>query len=302
MTPDINSYADAVADAAVVADAAERAALAENAVERVSVGAGHDLILVRHREGDRVVQQVIDTDDHASNPRRKTGTVDLHTIPSFIRYVGKHKESRTEVWVDQRSHRFVAVLDDHGAGQDDDEYALAGWGDHRARCDLKLTKDFAAWLAQDGKLLTQAQFAEHIEQMLHTIVDPPAADLFEIAQTLQGARNASFRSGQRLHDGQVSFRYEEEVQGRAGQTGQLEIPQVFVIRVELFEGTEPVQLQASFRWRLNDGHVSLGYRLMQVDQAMRAVIDQGIDEVEEALELRVLLGTPRPEAAHGGLR
>ena len=64
-----------------------------------------------------------------------------------------------------------------------------------------------------------------------------------------------------------------------------------------FEGTAAVEMRASLRWRLNDGRVTLGYRLQRPDVVLREAVDLLIDQVEAELELRVLLGTPRPARA-----
>jgi len=285
-------YTDTETNAAVTADVAERAALAENAVDIVEIGSGRTLLRTL-RHGD-IVEKLIDPDNYADRPRRKTGQVQLITVPSLIAYVEKHKGLGTEVWANPAAGRFEAVLDDHIGTNEDDEDTAPGWGDHRAVCVLQHTRDWKHWLSVDGRLMDQVQFAEHLEAGLHNIVRPDAADLLEVAQTLHGSRNVAWKSGARLSDGQVQLKYEEELQGRAGASRDLEIPQEFVLVVAPFEGTAAVELKASLRWRLHDGRVTLGYRLQRPDVVLRESVDLLIDQVEADLDLRVLLGTPRP--------
>jgi len=282
-------------DAEAVIAVAERAALAEHEVQIVPLGEDRHLLRTLRRDSrGGVVETLLDPDKYSEWPRRKTGLVQLITVPSLIAYVEKHKTAGSEVWVDPAAGRFEAVLDDHRPGEDRSENGLAGWGDHRAVCVLQQTRDWKHWLSLDGRLMDQLAFAEHLEAGLHNILVPDAADLLEVAQTLHGSRNVAWKSGARLSDGQVQLKYEEELQGRAGASRDLEIPQEFVLALAPFEGTAPVELKASLRWRLNDGRVQLGYRLQRPDVVLREAVDVLIDQVEAELDLRALLGTPRP--------
>ncbi|MEI4273899.1 DUF2303 family protein [Klenkia sp. LSe6-5] len=287
----MNPYEDTKTDSAVAAELAGRLGAAEHDVETIELADGRSLVRTLRQQG--VVETLLDPDDYAARPRYKTGKVELLTVPSLIAYVEKHQGPGTEVWVRPDAGLFEAVLDDHGPlDPDGDEPGRPGWGDHRAVCTLQQTRDWKHWLSLDGKLLDQLQFAEHIEAGLHNVVDPAAADLLEIAQTLHGSRNVDWKSGARLSDGQVQLRYEERIEGKAA--GDLEIPQTFTLALAPFEGTEPVRLVASLRWRLGDGRVQLGYRLQRPDVVLREAVDGLIDQLEGDLDLRVLLGTPRP--------
>lgn len=285
------SHEDTKTDSAVAADLADRLGAAEHDVETIDLGGGRTLVRTLRQED--VVESYLDPDRYADRPRRKTGTVKLLTVPSLAEYVGKHKGDGTEVWVRPDEGRFEAVLDDHEP--DGDVSASPGWGDHRATCTLEQTRDWKHWLSLDGQLVDQLQFAEHLEAGLHNVIEPAAADLLEIAQTLHGSRNVDWKSGARLSDGQVQLRYEERIEGKAA--GDLEIPQTFTLLLAPFEGTTPVRLVASLRWRLGDGQVRLGYRLQRPDVVLREAVDGLIDLVEAELDLRVLLGTPRPARA-----
>lgn len=292
MTNDnIDRYVDTENGAPVIADLAARAAVAENAVERIDITGDRELIRLLHF-GD-VHETLLDPDAFADQPRWKEGTVRPATIQSFIRYVKAHQEESTAVWVDADAGSFVAVIDDHQAGVDTAAFGLAGWGDHRAILTLKQHPDLVHWLSRDGKLLSQLDFAEHIEQGVHNVVTPSAADLLEVAQTLHGTRNVDWKAGQRIADGQIQFRYEEQVQGRAGTTGELEIPREFTLAIPPFVGMDAAPFTANFRWRLNDGHVSLGYRLVRPDVVLRHAVDSLVTDVEDALDLEAFMGTAR---------
>jgi uncharacterized protein YfdQ (DUF2303 family) len=103
---------------------------------------------------------------------------------------------------------------------------------------LRKTEAWEQWLALDGKLMGQEQFAEFLEDHLPELLDPAAATMLEIAQSIQAATKAEFQSGTRLSTGERQFAYVENVTAKAGQRGDLTIPETFVVGLVPFEGSE----------------------------------------------------------------
>lgn len=234
--------------------------------------------------------KVIDLEDHlqkyADRPRRKEGTVQLTDAASLVAYVKAHKLPATAIYADWRNKRIVAVLNDHETGG-------PGWGDHQAVLTLTLTPEWCVWKQRDGVLSNQEEFAEHIEDHASDISEPPAADMLELAQTFHASSSVDFKSQTRLASGQVQLRYEETIQAKAGQSGNLTIPPGFLLLLSVFEGMDPVEISARLRYRLREGHLSIGYKLDRPDNAIRAAVDAVVAEIERATELVVLRGTPR---------
>ena len=224
---------------------------------------------------------------YRDRPRRKNGIVNLTEAASLVGDLAEvGREQGTVLYANWRTHRVVAVINDH-------DTEGAGWGDHRAVLTLTLTPEWEDWKRRDGVLSGQVEFAEHIEDHTGQIVDPPAADLLELAQTFYATSSVSFKSRQLLASGETQFRYEEDVSARAGVSGQLSIPASFLLRMAIFEGMEPVEIGARFRYRLRDGHLAVGYKLDSPDTAVRAAVDAVIADIEASLDCTVLRGTPR---------
>jgi uncharacterized protein YfdQ (DUF2303 family) len=227
----------------------------------------------------------------ADHPIRKKGTVFVQDAGSFIAYIEKHGLPETEVFADLGGMRLVGVVNAHAESVDDVEQA-AGHGDHRVVLELVQTDAWKAWVGRDKKPQTQEQFAEHLEDRANDVIYPDAATMLEIASSLLATTGGDFKSAFRLSDGQVRFRYEETTQARAGENGELEIPQTFTIAVAPFEGVDPVELQARFRYRLTAGNLSLFYALLNPNDIIRAAFVDYVDTVAEAITQPLFKGRP----------
>lgn len=217
-------------------------------------------------------------------PRRKKGVVALTTPASLSQYVDAHKGDGTEIYADWRARRATAVLNDHGGH--------AGWGDHRAVLTLMATPEWTTWTALDGKYMSQVEFAEHIIDTTADVVDPPAADLLEMAETFTATKTLNFKSGNRLKDGQRQLTYVEVVEAQAGAAGNVTIPDSILLRLAPFDGAEPVEMGARVRYRINDGALRLGYVLDRPDLVLRTAFAAVVEGIEARTGITALWGTP----------
>jgi uncharacterized protein YfdQ (DUF2303 family) len=291
---------DAVTEAGTIADLAERAAkvdmhvvdvrdVASDPVERRVYGRGPDGSLVLVDQVD--VAQLLR--NHANQlPDRRAGTVAVHTPQSLVDYAKRHLDSDgSTLWGDVDAARITVVLNDHGpsAGH------LPDWGDHRAVLALKASPEWSAWTAINEKWLTQEQLAEFLEEHLAEIVRPDGSDLLEVARTFQATVGATFRRAQSLHSGQVQLTWQEDGEAKAGSSGQMEVPREFTVALRPFAGTDPVEVTGMFRYRVTQGQLALGIRLLNLDDHRRAAVEDVLATVADALALTALEGVA-PEA------
>lgn len=227
----------------------------------------------------------------ADHPRRKRGTVHVQDAPSFVEYLAKHGQPCTEIYADPGKQKLVAVINDHAQATDDGT-GDAGHRDHRVELELVRTKPWAAWLSKDGKQLTQQQFAEHVEDNAHDVFEPDGATMLEIAQSLYATTGSDFKSAIRLADGNVQFRYEETTTARAGEAGDLEIPLRFELLLAPFEGDDPVQVTARFRYRTRGGELSLSYALLRPEDVEYQAFLRRVEGVRDNVAYPVFLGRP----------
>jgi uncharacterized protein YfdQ (DUF2303 family) len=223
-------------------------------------------------------------------PYRPRGHAAVHDPVSFAAYVTRLADTgSTSLWADDQQRTIVAVFNDHRAGGD------AGWRDHTATLTVRVDPDWSSWIGHNGKLLPQVAFGEFLENQLHTIVDPPAADLVQIAKTLVGKRNLSFESSVKWETSDIAFEYREETRAEAkiGKAGKVEVPKTFTIRCAPFVGAAPVEMVARLRYDITREHLSLGYQLTRPDRAEKEAFERIVAQVGENTPegVPVLFGT-----------
>lgn len=230
---------------------------------------------------------------YADHPHRKRGTVHVQDALSFVEYVAKHRLPQTEVYADLARQKLVAVVNAHSESVPDQaEEGPAGHGDHRVSLELIHSDEWKLWSDKDKTWLDQGAFAAHLEDNAINVVDPDAATMLEISESLQVSSSIEFKRSERLSNGVINFQYEETQGARAGHTGDLEIPGAFVLAIAPFVGSEPVEVTARFRYRIRNGDLALSYALLNAgDIARQAFLDQ-VDAVRDSIEAPVFLGRP----------
>lgn len=229
--------------------------------------------------------ELVDTEKYLPAPLRARGTYRPATVEAFIDYAKRHAdEEQTTIWVHPTAGKVRAVLDDNAP----DGPARR---EHTAALDLLIAPEWTHWLSKDGRLGSQEEFAEHLEDGIAQIVEPAAADMLEIAQSFHASQSASIRSATRLQSGQVSVVYDEEIKASAGQSGQMEIPTEFELAIPPFVGEEPYAVTARLRYRLNSGQLRIGYRLEQPDAVVRDALSKIAEKLEGEFE-HVYMGEP----------
>jgi uncharacterized protein YfdQ (DUF2303 family) len=228
-------------------------------------------------------------------PDRIRGTYEAATVESFTDYVREWATDKTTVWVHPTSASVIAVINDGDMGAD-----AIGWRDHRVELKLLPTPEWTFWKDGSGKPMNQQQFAEHIEDGMSQIVDPSAATMLELAQSLHVKTNVQFRSQIELQDGSAKLQYDEEVEGSAGNKGQIVIPETFELALAPYVGEDSFKLKARFRYRPQGGKLTLGYKLMDMELAERTILEEIAKNVRSGIGAlgKVYLGAaPAPLSA-----
>lgn len=210
-------------------------------------------------------RESVDLERYLEEPRRTRGTVVLQDQASFAHFVREHADDpATHLYADRKKFLFTAVLNDAGVklveGKASD-LVVRGWGDHRATLQLDHTKEWQHWVKQNNQLMDQETFSQHIEDGINDIIEPDAADILEMATTFRINRDVQFASAHTLRSGVNQFTYVENENATAGRTREIEIPTTFLLHIAPFEGSQEYDLEARFRYRMQGGHLLLGYLL-----------------------------------------
>lgn len=246
-----------------------------------------DVIRVQYR--DDYTAEMLDLEQYREQPRRKSGRFTFDRTKSLIAYVLKHlgvEADGNPVSIYARSESFVAVLNGHSQ-------LAPGWADHVATYTLKRTTPWSAWLKADSTWMEQEAFADFLEDRIPDISSPAGGVLMEIATRLHVKSKLNFQSRINRSNGQVQLTYEEEIDGTAGDKGELAIPETLELVLTPFEGADKTIVTARFRWRIAGGKAAFKYSIgEQAESVTRDALERAAAEIEEATGLTVLYGVP----------
>jgi uncharacterized protein YfdQ (DUF2303 family) len=229
-------------------------------------------------------------------PRRKSGTVQLKDLDSLIQYCNDQNIAEAlddarmgsaygYLYADPDNRKITAVFNDN-------RDAIPGWRDHRAEFKAEYTPEFSKWISKNAVQFTQTEFAEFIEDNMADITEPQAADLLEMATTIQSKTDINFSSAKRLQNGQVQLGYSETIDARAGANGAMEIPKEFSLGLRIFKNGEGYRINARLKYRLHSGSIKFWFELDRVERAMELAFTGYVDALREKAPYQVLLGTP----------
>lgn len=215
---------------------------------------------------------VHDLETFLEKPARKRGNAVLRDTKSFVRYVIEEASKDSRIYGSYNPPGFTAVFNDTRQGP--------GWRDHTATYSCPVSVEWQTWKANNGKQMTQEQFAQFIEDNLPDIATPPAADMLEISRTLEAKKKVNFASGIRLSNGQNELTYEEQISGTAAK-GKLTVPEEFTIGLPVLEGGPRYAVTARLRYRIGDGgKMAMWFDLVRPHK----IIEDAIREVWTQIE------------------
>jgi len=199
-------------------------------------------------------------------PVRKQGEFHFTEMASFVRFVNDHKTGASSIFA-ANDYGFEAFLNGHepesaaaivptGEGGNVMYLPQAGHYDFTAHFSPKPTRAWQAWRGVANRPLTQAQFAELIEERMGEILRPSGAQLYEIATALKVHTAILFDSKVKISNGQVQLTYREEVESGGGVAGDLVIPERLILLLSPFEGVAPEEVSIRLRMAVKDGKAS----------------------------------------------
>jgi len=229
--------------------------------------------------------QQIDLEKYLPEPARVRGAVTVDDPASLVAYISRfEQEQRGAVYADIDTCTVKAVLNGPADGD------TPGWGDHTATLALRKSIEWERWAGRDREYMGQADFAELLEEGIDEIVEPPAADLMELALTFQASTSASFKQGTNLSNGARQLTYEEQIDARAGSTGQVVIPKTFLLRLKPFDGSEAVAVEARLRYRLREGRLTLAFFLDEPRNVIRDSFRTVVNDIVDSTQVNVYYG------------
>ena len=259
------------------------AALGMLAAEPVPILDGRALVF-RELSGEPTI---VETEQWADRPHRTRRKVTVTDVASLVLYATGQAEARQlELWADEASATVVAVLNAPEGPE------TPNWTDHRATLALRSSPEWRAWTEVSGKLLGQEELAEFVEDHSADIVRPEPAVMLELAQSFHARSKVAFEATRMLDSGRRALEYRETVEARAGRKGEIAIPATIDLALRPWEGCDAYRVSARLRYRISDGVLRIGVKLIDPDAVLRAAFGDVVDAVEGGTEVRAYRGKP----------
>lgn len=216
------------------------------------------------------------------SPSRLSQFVSLVTPKSFCDYVNLFGQAdRSIVFAQPKGASFVTVLDYHA------NPTAPSWNGHKASCVLQHTAAWKEWTAQNKQPMSQADFAQFLEDHIPDIAEPAGAVLLEVARNFEAKKAVTFQSIQRISDGSVQFAFNEDVQGTP-KAGAMKVPTEFTLVIAPFEGSEPETVVARLRYRIGDGgKLSIWYDLIRAQEVLDRAFNRIYADIEKGTKKSV---------------
>lgn len=227
----------------------------------------------------------------AEKPARKQATVKVRDVAGFASYFNRFADPDSMVFGAPKSFTMKAFLDYH-APLDGEARNLR----HILILEMEQTTRWKTWFGMNRQAKPQDEFASFIEDNKADIFSPDgsnfptAADMVEIARSLEAASSYNFKQVTNLKNGERTVQYNEVINGVAGPNGELKIPDEFMIRLPIFLNQRPVEVTCRLRFRLSSGKLSMWFDMVRVDEMLAAEFEAARTAVEAAIERTVILG------------
>lgn len=213
--------------------------------------------------------------------------VTVDDADSLIVYTNRFSDARSVIIAALDALKITTALDWHRDNGGGGGAALAAQpAEHLVSLKLRNSEEYARWAAMEGKLHSQMEFAEFLDENSADIVDPNPAVMIEIARDLEATQGLKFRAATRLQTGERSFSYETETHVK----NDLVVPQRFRLAIPIFHGEEPTEIEASFRFRPQADGLKLGFVWRRVEFVRQAMFRGIAYRVAEATGRPVIMG------------
>jgi len=186
---------------------------------------------------------------------------------SLTNYVNRFSDDRSVLVADYDDGKISARLDWH---KDNTNELSRQHASHTATLQLRDSEEYSRWNKMEGDMHSQEEFALFIEENVADICDPDHTTMLEICRDLEATQDVSFKSGIRLENGDRTFVYEDDTKVK----GDMTVPTEIRLLIPLYNGEEPVEVRAKFRFRPTAGGLQLGFRWHRVEYMRQATFKE----------------------------
>lgn len=246
-------------------------------------------------------------DEYRTEPVRRRGIARLRDIDSLIAHVNRFKDSDSVVFAntDRGTPEITAVLDYHRAGAD----GIPRFGVHRSQYTFPVSDEWKAWMAVNGRELSQAEFAEFVEAHIVDVIEyspdfkssaafaekcgltfATPAQVLELSRGLSVNVDGKLAASVNLQNGVKQIQFTEQHTGENG--APLKVPGAFLVGVPVFRAEARYQVCVRLRYRKQGASLVWILDLWRHEEVFDAAILDACAKVKAATGLPLLVGTP----------
>lgn len=242
-------------------------------------------------------------------PERKIGTARVNTLDSFIHLVERHKTGNSVIFAETNwlKPSLTAVIDYH----EDRGGGLADNGKHRVHYEFPLSEEWQAWVEINGKPMTQAIFAEFIEDHIADLSSPDSMEeedfrgkfgfkvaypneLVTLSRGLQVHSASKVKNSVTLQSGEGEITWDEE--HRDAQGNKLQVPGMFILSIAPFFRGQPTRIPVRLRYRVSPAGLTWTCQLYRPDVAITEEVTRDMERAANETGLPHFQGAPEMSA------
>lgn len=242
-------------------------------------------------------------------PKQKTGTAHVTAAESFIALTLRHRTPATALFantLDWKKPSLMAVVDYHkpfdvGAGEPD-------WLKHRIVYDFPLTDEWKAWIACDGRVMEQEDFAEWFEEHLPELSAPDSQEsedflanyglkvaypneILALTRGISVHVESRVKNNITLQSGEGEITFEEE--HKDAKTGvKLAVPGLFILSIKPFRMGNACRIPVRLRYRVSGGAVKWFFKMLRPEDYVTEEILRDCERAASETELPLYHGAP----------
>lgn len=230
-------------------------------------------------------------------PTRKKARVTVYDYQSFIAYVKAHMEpGRTALFavVTETEGVFTGILDYHETNSPAENTFRLGapqYGEHVCTLRMQHTPEWNRWKAASGKAMDQVTMAQFLEDNRLDIKEPKAASIIEIAKTFEATQGVNFKGAVRLDNGDRRLDYNVQTGAKAGQQGELQIPERIELSLPIYVNGPDYDISAWFRYSIDGGALRLRYELIRPHKFIELALAEAGTAIAKETQLTLHKGS-----------
>jgi len=223
-----------------------------------------------------------DMSQFVDNPRFISANRSVVDAKSFIAYYNRFNIPETLVIASPKG-KYVMAQFDYGTRE------TARASKHTLRLELQRSDDYVKWLTaglepMGRSLMSQEKFADFIDDMKHTVVEPSSAEMVDLAQSLILHTEQVMGGPINRSNGSFNLSFSENTTTHS-KAGVVIVPEKIIICLAPWYGSKPRDIIVNLKVRKGESGPMFGVTIDQQDKMEADAFNEILDTLKaESIE------------------